>query len=117
MVQKKIQWGCVHGGEYMRIVRIELKNDRPFIIISSNIPVDAEAPNSMYSLICYMLLTSKENQLRIFEETRQGIPDPPPVLETGPGLRLPSGKICAAVPGNVQVVSSSNVSEMHWVIN
>ncbi len=58
----------------MRIVRAEYKegheDGRPFIIISNNIPVNSGPPDSMYSLICYMLLTAKEDRLRIFENTR-----------------------------------------------
>lgn len=77
MIQQKMQWGYIHGGEHLRIVRMEYKLGRPVIVLSENIPVDAPPPGSMYSLICYMLLTANEETLDIFKAVKEHVPDPP----------------------------------------
>jgi hypothetical protein len=85
MVQEGLRWGVINCGTRMRIIRIEYKDERPYAIVSEEI----KANDSVYSLICYMLLTAKDD-IPIFDGIGATVPAPPQVVgsrDVGPQTR------------------------------
>ncbi|KAF8665552.1 hypothetical protein AX16_000012 [Volvariella volvacea WC 439] len=76
MAKNKLQWGFIHSLEYIRILRLEYAKNRPYVTISDEIPTNSPPPQSIFSLICYMLLTSRESP-PIFQTIKAQICDPP----------------------------------------
>ncbi|KAL5527002.1 hypothetical protein ACEPAF_8731 [Sanghuangporus sanghuang] len=105
MVKERLRWGLINCGTHMRIVRIEYEKGRPYVIISEEILPHFPAPSSVYSLICYMLLTC-DCEVPIFDGIRDLVQEPPPL--TNPdraGVQTRQGvearKITLVPPGDV----------------
>ncbi|KAL5531627.1 hypothetical protein ACEPAG_4504 [Sanghuangporus baumii] len=60
MIAENYRWGIINCALKMRIVRIDHRDADPIVIISKEIPRESPPNESIYSLICYMLLTAKE---------------------------------------------------------
>ncbi|KAF8513788.1 hypothetical protein JB92DRAFT_2921847 [Gautieria morchelliformis] len=60
MVSRGIKWGVIHVANTMYIIRVEKKFSRPYIVISSPLPMDATTLTPL-SLICYMILSGRED--------------------------------------------------------
>ncbi|KAF8468474.1 hypothetical protein JB92DRAFT_1998138 [Gautieria morchelliformis] len=60
MISRRIKWGVIHNANTMYILRIQKKNSRPYIVISLPLPMDNDTPTAL-SLICYMMLSGRED--------------------------------------------------------
>ncbi|OCB87163.1 hypothetical protein A7U60_g5678 [Sanghuangporus baumii] len=87
MIQKRLHWGLLNCGSHMRIVRIKFKGRRPYAIISEEIRADTPPPSSVYSLICYMLLTC-DGEVPIFNGLKDSVPAPPPIAKNRDRKRI-----------------------------
>ena len=121
MAQEHIRWGVIHCGTHMRIIRLEYKDGRPYAIISEEIVVDNPPPSSIFSLICYMLLTG-DGEVPIFEGTRGDVPAPPQIAASssaGAGPQTRSQKALQTtlmIPGPVTSVGTPiPYVSMHWL--
>ena len=120
MVQEDVRWGVINCDTHMRIIRIGRKDGRPYAIISEEIATNRPAPQSAYSLICYMLLTGKED-IPIDAGIGIEVPAPPPIVDSSdPGLQTRAQKarqLDLALTDDVTTVSSSPILYVstHWL--
>lgn len=66
----------------MYIIRIERKSGRPFIVVSGAIVVGKKDPATPLALICYMILSGRDDVSVIDPTVLAQIPEPPTAKET-----------------------------------
>src|ERR1700761_5507895 len=77
-----MKWGVVHDGTAMYIIRIERKSGRPFIVASGAITVGKKDAATPLALICYMILSGRDDVSVIDPTVVAQIPEPRKAKET-----------------------------------
>lgn len=117
MILEKFQWGMIHGGKYVRIVRVQSKEQRDgtrrhYVIISGDFPVHSTPPHSLYTIITYMLLKQEEGELPIFADQAKEVPEPTPLTELGKTRSETVSKNAGRIP-NAKDVSNVSTFQMN----